>query len=115
MSATIGNLPELAKFLEADVYHKDFRPVELREFIKCGADLLEIKKDADSIENAFVWDRSVSFNVSIFINLIQPKNGKNTRICQFQFEFQILKSQLFKMKIPVNNLTELNCSTKKRY
>lgn len=63
MSATIGNLPELAQFLDADVYQKDFRPVELREFIKCGSDLLEIKKDANSIENTFAYDRTVSFNV----------------------------------------------------
>lgn len=64
MSATIGNLAELARFLDADVYHKDFRPVELREFIKCGSDLIEVKKGAD-IENVFVPERTVSFNVSI--------------------------------------------------
>lgn len=66
MSATIGNLPELAEFLQADVYQKNFRPVELREFVKCGPDLVEIKKDADSIENTFVLNRTVSFNVRIF-------------------------------------------------
>lgn len=65
MSATIGNLPELAGFLDADVYQKDFRPVELREFIKCGSDLVEIKKDVDSFENAFVFERTISFNVSV--------------------------------------------------
>lgn len=69
MSATIGNLPELAQFLNADIYHKDFRPVELREFIKCGADLLEIKKDTNEIDEAFVHNRTINFNVSIkFIN-----------------------------------------------
>lgn len=63
MSATIGNLPELASFLDADVYQKDFRPVELREFIKCGSDLVEIKKDADCVENTFAMERTISFNV----------------------------------------------------
>ncbi|XP_031628246.1 helicase POLQ-like [Contarinia nasturtii] len=62
MSATIGNLPELAEFLDADVYQKDFRPVELREYIKCGSDLVELKKDADCIQNAFVPERTISFN-----------------------------------------------------
>lgn len=66
MSATIGNLPELAEFLNADVYQKDFRPVELREFIKCGSDLIEIKKDGNSVENTFAYDRTVSFNVNKF-------------------------------------------------
>lgn len=65
MSATIGNLPELAKFLDADVYQKDFRPVELQEFIKCGSDLVEIKKNEVGIENTFAHHRTVSFNVKI--------------------------------------------------
>lgn len=69
MSATIGNLPELASFLDADVYQKDFRPVELREFIKCGSDLVEIKKETDSMENAFVTERTISFNVSTPVNV----------------------------------------------
>lgn len=64
MSATIGNLKELAQFLNADIYHKDFRPTELREYIKCGSDLIEIKKDASTIENAFKRDRTVAFGVS---------------------------------------------------
>lgn len=64
MSATIGNLPELAQFLDADVYQKDFRPVELREFIKCASDIIEVKKEADCIDNAFVHSKTVSFNVS---------------------------------------------------
>lgn len=64
MSATIGNLKELAEFLDADIFHKDFRPVELTEYIKCGRDLVEIKKDAVSIENAFAHVKTVNFNVS---------------------------------------------------
>lgn len=64
MSATIGNLKELAKYLDADIYHKDFRPVELTEYIKCGRDLLEIKKDAIDIESSFVHVKTVNFNVS---------------------------------------------------
>lgn len=64
MSATIGNLPELAKFLRADVYTRDFRPVELQEFIKCGRDLLQINASPTNIDinDTFRYMRTVEFN-----------------------------------------------------
>lgn len=64
MSATIGNLNELATFLDADVYNKDFRPVELKEQIKCGSDILEVRKDTTNYDEIFVPIRTVNFNVS---------------------------------------------------
>lgn len=67
MSATIGNLPEVARFLKADTYIRDFRPVELIEYIQCGTELVRINKEAESIEDAFVTDRTLNFNVSIII------------------------------------------------
>lgn len=63
MSATIGNLNELATFMNADIYHKDFRPVELREHVKSGSEILEIKKNAPTIESAFEMVRTVNFSV----------------------------------------------------
>lgn len=63
MSATIGNLRELAHFLNADVYNKDFRPVELTEHLKCGSDILQIQKNAPDIESSFVSVRTVDFSV----------------------------------------------------
>lgn len=64
MSATIGNLPELAKFLHADVYTRDFRPVELREYIKCGKDLMQIhtRSASGNLSDTFEHVRSVEFN-----------------------------------------------------
>lgn len=63
MSATIGNMAELATFLRADVFTRDFRPVELREYIKCGGDLMQINPAADgAASKSFDYVRSVEFN-----------------------------------------------------
>ncbi|KAI9588682.1 helicase POLQ-like [Glossina fuscipes] len=64
MSATIGNLAELSKFLNADVYTRGFRPVELKEYVKCGCDILEINLTEKSLEEIFVYKRTVKFNYS---------------------------------------------------
>jgi len=45
MSATVGNLSELATFLKADLFTDKYRPVELREFVKVGRDVMEVKSD----------------------------------------------------------------------
>jgi len=38
MSATIGNIKEIAQFLNADTYSQNFRPVEITEYVKCEND-----------------------------------------------------------------------------
>lgn len=35
MSATIGNIDEMAKFLNAELYIRNFRPIEIKEYVKC--------------------------------------------------------------------------------
>ncbi|XP_068988082.1 helicase POLQ-like [Bombus flavifrons] len=47
MSATIGNLEEIATFLNADLYTANFRPVEIKEYVKCEENiwLLDLKTE----------------------------------------------------------------------
>lgn len=59
MSATISNLQEIAKFLKADVYTRDFRPVELKEYLKVGSELLSIDTKARSFSEVFKVERSI--------------------------------------------------------
>ncbi|KYN36744.1 Helicase POLQ-like protein [Trachymyrmex septentrionalis] len=39
MSATIGNLKEIAQFLNADTFSQNFRPIKITEYVKCGNDM----------------------------------------------------------------------------
>jgi len=43
MSATVGNLKQIASFLRADLFTDQYRPVELKEFVKVGRDIMEVK------------------------------------------------------------------------
>lgn len=47
MSATIGNLDEIATFLNAELYTGNFRPVEIKEYVKCEENiwLLDLKTE----------------------------------------------------------------------
>ncbi|XP_046445398.1 helicase POLQ-like isoform X1 [Daphnia pulex] len=60
MSATIGNIDELSNFLKAEIYTEDFRPVQLREFIKTGDQVLEVSGRQRGFQENFKHCRSVS-------------------------------------------------------
>lgn len=89
MSATIGNLKELAQFLHADIYSKDFRPVELTEYVKCGSDLMRVRKDACDIESAFEHDRTLRFGVNISIG--KSSKPVEAHLFCFQYSEEVLK------------------------
>lgn len=64
MSATIGNMQEIGDFLNAYVYTKDFRPVQLTETIKINEEIFVINKDIDGSLNTKI-NRKINFTVSI--------------------------------------------------
>lgn len=68
MSATIGNLEEVAKFLKADRYVGNFRPVELKEYVKCEDLIWNIDVRE---ENIFQDEKKVKYPVSIFLFYFQ--------------------------------------------
>ncbi|KAF5286028.1 hypothetical protein FQA39_LY16470 [Lamprigera yunnana] len=71
MSATIGNLSDISKFLNAEVYTRNFRPVELIEYVKCGSKIVKVDLNADE-DNIFKIYREVSFNYSNALCKIDP-------------------------------------------
>lgn len=71
MSATIGNLDEICKFLDADVYTQNFRPVELVEYVKCGEELGQINWNATDEDKFFTFSRKLDFHVSfVYVNIV---------------------------------------------
>ncbi|CAB3241306.1 unnamed protein product [Arctia plantaginis] len=62
MSATIGNLHEIAKFLRADVFQRQFRPVELVEYVKLGNMLHRIQWGEAGVE--VIPDRELVYDYS---------------------------------------------------
>ncbi|XP_034939312.1 LOW QUALITY PROTEIN: helicase POLQ-like [Chelonus insularis] len=69
MSATIGNLEEIAKFLKADLYTQNFRPVQLKEYIKCGDSLWEIDPRE---EDLFIDEKKINYPYSDSARQIDP-------------------------------------------
>ncbi|CAH1954654.1 unnamed protein product [Acanthoscelides obtectus] len=72
MSATIGNLPDICKFLDADVYTKDFRPVELVEYVKCGKEISRINWNYSEDANLLVEVRKIDYKYSESLQKIDP-------------------------------------------
>ena len=74
MSATIGNIQDVADFLKADIYTQNFRPVELKEYVKCEDKLYAINWTTRSPEEFLVLERTISFPVSskLFLHFYIP-------------------------------------------
>ncbi|XP_046395540.1 helicase POLQ-like [Ischnura elegans] len=62
MSATIGNLNEIAAFLKAEIFCNDFRPVELKEYVKYEDALWAVNRRAKCPEEEFQLVRKVQYN-----------------------------------------------------
>ncbi|KAJ8868612.1 hypothetical protein PR048_030150 [Dryococelus australis] len=60
MSATIGNLEEVASFLEAETFFQNFRPVELQEYIKCEDRIFAINWSAKCPEDICTLSRVIN-------------------------------------------------------
>ncbi|NWV58979.1 HELQ Helicase, partial [Malurus elegans] len=61
MSATLNNVGDLQKFLQAEYYTNNFRPVELKEYIKIRDTIYAVDSKA---ENGFVFSRLLNFKYS---------------------------------------------------
>ncbi|NWI93760.1 HELQ Helicase, partial [Pitta sordida] len=69
MSATLSNVGDLQKFLQAEYYTSDFRPVELKEYVKIRDTIYAV--DSKS-ENGFAFSRVLNFKYSSYLEKADP-------------------------------------------
>ncbi|XP_057323596.1 helicase POLQ-like isoform X4 [Microplitis mediator] len=69
MSATIGNLNEIAEFLKANLYTKNFRPVQLREYVMCNDHLCQIDLNH---ENIITHGKKINYSYPVAASKLDP-------------------------------------------
>ncbi|XP_066277516.1 helicase POLQ-like isoform X1 [Branchiostoma lanceolatum] len=61
MSATLNNIQELQTFLSAEVYSNNFRPVQLKEYLKITDSIFEVNSKALCPDQQIQFSRMVSY------------------------------------------------------
>uniref|UniRef100_A0A6I8N8J7 Helicase, POLQ like n=1 Tax=Ornithorhynchus anatinus TaxID=9258 RepID=A0A6I8N8J7_ORNAN len=69
MSATLNNVGDLQQFLRAEYYTGDFRPVELKEYIKINDTIYEVD---DKAEAGFTFSRLLEYKYSAGQQKLDP-------------------------------------------
>ncbi|XP_010076614.1 PREDICTED: helicase POLQ-like, partial [Pterocles gutturalis] len=69
MSATLNNVGDLQKFLQAEYYTNNFRPVELKEYVKIRDTIYAVDSKA---ENGFTFSRLLNFKYSSNLEKADP-------------------------------------------
>nr|XP_048703790.1 helicase POLQ-like isoform X4 [Caretta caretta] len=69
MSATLNNVGDLQQFLQAEYYANNFRPVELKEYVKIQDSIYEVD---DKAENGLTFSRLLNFKYSSNLQKMDP-------------------------------------------
>ncbi|XP_053335241.1 helicase POLQ-like isoform X1 [Clarias gariepinus] len=69
MSATLGNVADLLSFLRAENYTNDFRPVQLKEYVKLRDSIYEVDPKE---EQCFRFSRVLTFKYSSGMQKLDP-------------------------------------------
>ncbi|XP_074180150.1 helicase POLQ-like isoform X3 [Rhinolophus sinicus] len=69
MSATLNNVEDLQKFLQAEYYTDQFRPVELKEYLKINDAIYEVDSKA---ENGITFSRLLNYKYSDTLKKMDP-------------------------------------------
>ncbi|KAM9677661.1 helicase POLQ-like isoform 5-T6 [Trichechus inunguis] len=69
MSATLNNVEDLQEFLQAEYYTNQFRPVELKEYLKINDEIHEVDSKA---ENGITFSRLLNYKYSDTLKKMDP-------------------------------------------